>query len=80
MVSSQPVQLNPPIVLNTPKGKAVAHFIIDYGYEHDLYWVCFQHETGECWTWSNKEITIDNNSTIGRNVNGKKDKDAGQSA
>jgi len=36
--------------------------------ESDLYWVCFQHETGECWTWNNKHIRIDNNSTIGRDV------------
>lgn len=64
-------QLDPVIVLNTPKGKAVAHFLIDYGYEHDLYWVCFQHDTGQCWTWSNKDITIDNNVTIGRNVRDK---------
>lgn len=68
MVFGQPLQLNPVIVVTTPKGKAVAHFLIDYGYEHDLYWVCFQHDTGECWTWNNKDIRIDNNSTIGRNV------------
>lgn len=60
------LQLSPPLVLNTPKGKAVAHFLLDYGYEHDLLWVCFQHDTGECWTWSNKDITIDSNSSIGR--------------
>ena len=30
------LQLNPPLPLETPKGKAWAHFIIDYGLEHDL--------------------------------------------
>lgn len=62
------IQLAPPLVLKTPKGKAVCHFLIDYGYEHDLYWICFQHDTGECWTWNNKDIRIDNNSTVGRDV------------
>jgi len=35
------VQLNPPIPLETPKGKALAQALIDYGVEHDLVWVCF---------------------------------------
>ena len=29
-------QLSPPIPLDTPKGKALAHIIIDYGPEFDL--------------------------------------------
>ena len=62
------IQLDPPLVLYTPKGKAICHFLIAYGFEHDLYWVCFQHETGQCWTWNNKDIRIDNNSTAGRDV------------
>lgn len=62
------IQLNPPLMLITPKGKAVAHFLIDYGLESDLLWVCFQQDTGECWTWNNKHIRIDNNITIDRKV------------
>lgn len=65
------IQLNPPLVFHTPKGKAVAHFLIDYGYEQDLMWVCFQHETGECWTWTNKDVRIESNLTLGRIVNAK---------
>lgn len=64
------LQLDPPIIMLTPKGKAVCHFLLDYGYETDLFWVCFQHDTNECWTWNNKEIRIDNNSTAGRMTNG----------
>jgi hypothetical protein len=60
------IQLNPTIPLTTPKGKAHAHFLIDYGQEHDLMWVCFQDETGECWTWSNKEIRMQENVSLGR--------------
>lgn len=60
------LQLNPPIPLDTPKGPALAHFIIDYGIESNLFWVCFQDETGECWTWDNKVIRAQKNITIGR--------------
>jgi len=59
-------QLTTPIPLNTPKGRAWAHLVIDYGQEHDLLWVCFQDETGECWTWSNKDVRIQENITMGR--------------
>ena len=62
-------QLNPPLPLITPKGKAWAHIVIDYGQEHDLLWVCFQDETGECWTFSNREVRIQENITIGRKTN-----------
>lgn len=60
------LQLNPPLPLETPKGKGLAHFIIDYGIESDIYWVCFQDETRECWTWNNRDIKIQKNITIGR--------------
>jgi hypothetical protein len=59
-------QLNPPIPLITPKGRAWAHLVIDYSQEHDLLWVCFQDETGECWTWLNRDIRIQPNVSIGR--------------
>ncbi len=59
-------RIDPPLPLLTPKGKAMTHFLIDYGFEHDLYWVCFQDETGECWTWNNSVIRLQNNITAGR--------------
>lgn len=59
-------QLNPPLPLRTPKGNASAHFLIDYGIEHDVHWVCFQDSTGECWTWRNRDIRIQQNITEGR--------------
>jgi len=59
-------QLNPPIPLTTPKGAAWAHLVIDYRQEHDLLWVCFQDDTGECWTWGNREVHIQKNITMGR--------------
>ena len=62
------LQLDPPIPVITPKGSALAHIIIDYGAEHHLFWVCFQDEGGECWTWPNYEIRAQNNITMGRNL------------
>lgn len=59
-------QLNPPIPLETPKGKALAHFVIDYGPEHHLMWVTFVDATGECWTWPNYKIRAQKNITMGR--------------
>lgn len=59
-------RIDPPLPLKTPKGKALAYFMIDYGIDHDLMWVCFQNDTGECWTWKNSDIRADDNITIGR--------------
>lgn len=59
-------QLNPPLPVITPKGKAWAHILIDYGPEADLIWVCFLDETGQCWSYRNNEIRIQKNETLGR--------------
>lgn len=61
-------QLNPPIPVRTPHGKAMAQMVIDYGVEHDLLWVVFQNDTGECWSWRNQDIRAQNNITIGRDI------------
>ena len=60
-------RLDPPMPIMTPKGRALAHFLIDYGPEHDLMWVCFQDDSGECWTWENALIRARVNTTMGRN-------------
>ena len=65
------MQLNPPIPVDTPKGKGVAHMVIDYSSEHDLFWVVFIDSTGECWTYNNKEIRAQQNITMGRPNYGK---------
>jgi len=61
-------QLNPPIPMRTPIGKGMAQMVIDYGVEHDLLWVVFQNDTGECWCWGNQDIRAQNNITIGRDI------------
>lgn len=50
------LQLNPPLPLSTPKGEGFAHILIDYGPESDLYWTVFITETGEIWTFANREV------------------------
>ena len=60
------IQLNPPLPLRTPKGDAYAYFLIDYGMEEDLLWVCFINKTGECWTFKNGKIKLKPNYTFDR--------------
>lgn len=52
--------------LNTPKGLALAKFLIDRGPDSDLEWVVFQQETSECWTWLNSDVRIVKNITLKR--------------
>jgi hypothetical protein len=59
-------RIDPPLPLDTPKGRAWAYFILDYAIDFDLLWICFVDETRECWTFSNREIRIVENQTIGR--------------
>ena len=62
------MQLDPPLPLMTPKGAGLAHFLIDYGAELHLMWTVFIDATGECWTFPNPQIRIQNNVTLGRDV------------
>lgn len=59
------LELTQLIHLTTPHGKAVAKFLLDYGPEADLQWVCFQ-ENGEVWTWGNRDVRVEDNITLGR--------------
>lgn len=60
------LQLNPPIQMETPKGTARAIVLIDRSEDHDLEWVCFINETGECWTFRNQQVRQVENQTMGR--------------
>lgn len=62
------LQLNPPIPLQTPKGKGYAIIVIDYGQEHDLIWVVALDETGEIWAFKNPEVRMQSNYTLNRNI------------
>jgi hypothetical protein len=60
------LQLNPPLPIKTPKGEALAHFIVDEGIEHELMWICFLDRNGECSTWRNQDVRAVKNITWGR--------------
>jgi hypothetical protein len=60
------IQLNPPIPLITQKGNGWAFFLIDRSQEHDLEWVVFLDDTGECWTFNNAQVKITKNYTMKR--------------
>jgi hypothetical protein len=60
------LQLNPPLPMNTPKGEGFAHILIDYGPESDLYWTVIITQSGEIWTFSNREVRAAKNITLGR--------------
>jgi hypothetical protein len=54
--------------VDTPKGPAYAHLTIDYSQEHYLLFVCFLTETGECWTFPNRDVKLQVNATMGVRV------------
>lgn len=58
------LQLNPPLPVETPRGKAMAHAMIDYGPEMHLLWVCFLDESRECWTVRNDEVRLQKNESM----------------
>jgi hypothetical protein len=60
------IQLNPPLPLSTPRGPALAHFLMDLGPEHNIQWVCFSDEDGQCWTWQNSDVRAVKNITMHR--------------
>lgn len=60
------LQLNPQIPVLTPKGKGWAFFLMDRSQEHDLEWIVFLDNTGECWIFNNKDIRIQKNYTFNR--------------
>jgi len=59
------IRIDPPIPLTTPRGPAYAHFLIDYGTEHDLLWQVFVKETGESWCIPNRDVRLDANWSLG---------------
>jgi hypothetical protein len=57
------LQLDPTIPMDTPKGPADAHFVIDYGSEANLLFVTFVRATGECWSWYSPHVRLEVNIT-----------------
>jgi hypothetical protein len=59
-------QLNPPLPVETPKGRGYAVAVIDYGIEHSLLWVTALDASGEVWCVPNSEVRMQPNWSAGR--------------
>lgn len=55
----------PPVPLETPFGRGMAEFVIDYGPDWHLLWVVFIDATGECRTVQNPDVRLQRNETLG---------------
>lgn len=60
------LQLDPPLPLFTPRGKGLAHLVIDYGIEAHLCWIVALQEDGSIWAFQNPDVRMEFNPTIGR--------------
>lgn len=61
-------QLNPPLPMETSKGRGYALAVIDYGIEHSLLWVVGLDDTGEVWCVPNSEVRMQPNWSAGRRL------------
>ena len=59
------VRIDPAIELDTPRGRARAHFLIDYGELTSLCWVTFLADSGECWSFRNRDVRLAPCETFG---------------
>ena len=55
-----------PLYIVSKSKAALAHFVIDYGAETSLLWVCFLNDSGECWTVPNHDIRMEWNYSLNR--------------
>lgn len=54
------------IWLDTPKGQALAKFIVDRGVDSDLEWITVLQETGQVLSFDNSEVLVCKSFTLGR--------------
>jgi len=64
------LQLNPmiPIIRKSDGMKGFAFLVIDYSQEHYILFVCGM-DNGDIWALSNKDISMQNNASLGRLIN-----------
>jgi hypothetical protein len=59
-------QLNPPLPVDTSKGRGFAFAVIDYGLEHHLLWVVALDDGGAIWCAPNPDVCVQPNWSAGR--------------
>ena len=62
------IRLEPPIELETPRGRGWAILFRDYGFDYDDLWTVVINATCEIWTFRNHEVRATKNVTFGRNA------------
>jgi len=62
------LELEQMLWLDTPRGLALAKFLIDRGIDSDNEWVCVINDSGEIWSFDNSDVRAAKNITIGRRV------------
>jgi hypothetical protein len=64
------LQLNPmiPIIRKSDGMKGFAFLVIDYSQEHYILFVCAM-DNGDIWSYDNREISMQNNASLGRLIN-----------
>lgn len=62
------------IWLDTPKGQALAKFLVDRGVDSDNEWICIVNETGEIWSFDNSDVLVCKSYTLNRRVGWEKPK------
>lgn len=60
------LRLEPPIEMDTPRGRGLAILFRDYGHDHDDLWTVVLNDTGEFWTFRNADVRATTNFTFGR--------------
>ena len=59
-----------PIVRRSDGMKGYAFLVIDYSQEHYILFVCAM-DNGDIWALNNKELSMQNNPSLGRFINNK---------
>jgi len=58
--------------LETPKGLALAKFLVDRGIDADNEWICIVNDTGEIWSFDNSDVLVCKSYTLGRRTSWEK--------
>jgi hypothetical protein len=58
-------ELKTPLWLATPKGDALARFVLVQGLDHDIVWIVEAESNGAFWLWRNPEVRGQRNFTQG---------------
>jgi hypothetical protein len=59
------IELQTPLWVATPKGDALARFLVFSSLDQDLVWICEAEENGAFWMWRNPEVRGQRNFTLG---------------